>query len=63
MGQKGFDLSAAPLTGAPFLVKQDVTLNPGDVGLLGADRAVFQSYGVTDPIEQFLGRSSIRPLD
>jgi hypothetical protein len=39
----------------PFVVKKDITPDPGDITLFGAERVVLASYGLTNPIEQFLG--------
>ena len=37
-----------------FVVKKDVTLDPGDITLFGTIGIVLASYGLTNPIEKLL---------
>jgi len=42
---------SAHILGVSFIVKQDVTSDPADVGFFGADGVMFDSDGLTDPVE------------
>lgn len=52
MGEEGVDLGLRHLAGMPLAVKQDVAANPVDISLLGAQRAVADTQGAPDLIQQ-----------
>jgi hypothetical protein len=52
MRDEGANLSLAHLAWVTLVVKEDVTLDPGDVGLLGAQTEVAHATYRTDFIEQ-----------
>ena len=55
MGEKGLDFRDAHFTRMLFIVEQDIALDPGDVGLFGANGVVFEPDGLSDLVEEFLG--------
>ena len=50
--EKPADLGCAHLCRVPLVVEEDVTLDPRDVGFLGAATEVAGADGVADGIEQ-----------
>lgn len=50
VGKKGFHFSDAHFLRVPFVVEQDVALDPGDVGLFCAQRVVLAPDGIADLI-------------
>ena len=55
VGKEGLYLSGSHVFGMPFVVEKDVTLDPTDVGLFGANRIMLETNGITYTIEQLLG--------
>jgi len=55
VGEIGFDLGSAHLGRVTHVVEVNVTLDPADVGLLGAIGIVFEADGITDLIQQLFG--------
>jgi len=55
MGEKSFDFRDAHFLWMPFVMEQDIALDPVDIGLFGANRVVFDAYGLTNLVKKFLG--------
>lgn len=55
VSEKGFDLWRSHLGWVAHAVEKDVTLDPADVGLLGAVGIVSEAQGVADLIQEFFG--------
>lgn len=53
MGQESFNFGRAHVLGVALFVKEYVTLDPVDIGILGADGVMLAPQGVTHAIEQF----------
>jgi hypothetical protein len=53
--QKRRDFCAGHLVGMSFVVEEDVTLNPSDIGFLRANRVVLEPDGIAHLVKQFLG--------
>jgi len=51
MGEEGLDLRDTHLSRVSFVVEQDVTLDPGDVGLFGANGIVLETYGLANLVQ------------
>ena len=56
MGDEVLNLFYAHFFGMAFIVKEDVTLDPVDVGFFGAKRIVFDAQNVADLFKKFAGR-------
>jgi hypothetical protein len=56
VGQRRFDLRAAPSCGMPFTMEQDVTANPAEINLIGTDRVMLRSQSGLNLVEQAGGR-------
>jgi hypothetical protein len=50
MGEEGFDFGYAHVLGMAFVVKEDETPDPLDVGFFGLVGVVFEPEGFTDTI-------------
>jgi len=51
------DLAFAHVVWMAFALKENVTANPIDISLLGADRIMFYPQVPANPVEQFWGAS------
>lgn len=51
------DLAFAHVLWMAFAMKENVTANPIDISLLGADRIMFYAQVPANPVEQFWGAS------
>ena len=56
-GEKCLDFGNSHLARVPFIVEQNVTLHPGNVGFLGANGIMLELDGFTNLIEKFFGLS------
>ena len=55
VGQECFYFGSAHFGRMAHAVEKDVALDPVDVGLLGADRAMLEADGVANLIQKFFG--------
>jgi hypothetical protein len=55
MGEEGFDFGYAHILGMAFVMEEDETPDPLDVGFFGLIGVVFEPEGFTDAIEKFFG--------
>jgi hypothetical protein len=55
VGEKGFDFCLSHLCGVAFIVKEDVALDPRDVGLLCSDGIMLYPNGVANTLQQSCG--------
>jgi len=57
MSEESLDFWDTHILGIPFVVEQDVALDPCDIGLFGADGIVLDAYDITNLIKQSLATS------
>ena len=55
MSQEGFDFCRPHLFGVTFAMKQNVSANPGDVGLLCSVGVMLEPNDIPNLIEEFTG--------
>lgn len=55
MAEESLDFGATHLLGMAFVVKEDVTFDPGQVTFFGMDGVMFEAKRFADLIEQFFG--------
>jgi hypothetical protein len=53
VGEKGLDLGSAHFAWMPFLMEEDVALDPEDVDFLGAEGVVFDAEDFANLVEEF----------